>query len=61
MTPEVKPHCPECKATIETVGAGHYTEGSIPFWVVFCPYCGCSLGIHFEFQPKKTLFDLYHQ
>ena len=40
---EKKPHCPECRSTIEQLGMGKYPalEGLSIF---FCPVCGCTLG-----------------
>jgi hypothetical protein len=36
-----KPHCPECKSTIEQLGAW---RNDSPVALVFCPTCGCVLG-----------------
>jgi hypothetical protein len=39
---QVRPHCPECKSTIEQLG-GLINPG-MPL-VVFCVACGCALGV----------------
>jgi hypothetical protein len=38
---EVRPHCPECKSTIEQLGL---MRGTSPVDIFFCPVCGCVLG-----------------
>jgi hypothetical protein len=37
-----RPHCPECKSTIEQFGA---MRGEAPISAVWCPQCGCTLGV----------------
>jgi hypothetical protein len=37
-----RPHCPECKSTIEQLGA--LVNQGMPT-VCFCPQCGCTLGV----------------
>jgi hypothetical protein len=37
-----RPHCPECKSTIEQLG-GLVNEGAPT--VLYCPQCGCTLGV----------------
>jgi hypothetical protein len=37
-----RPHCPECRSTVETLGVW---RNDSPLWLVFCPVCGCTLGI----------------
>lgn len=39
---ETRPHCPECKSTLEQF-AMLQSEG--PITTIFCPACGCSLGV----------------
>lgn len=39
---KIRPHCPECRSTIETLGVG--TNAS-PAAFVFCPQCGCAFGV----------------
>lgn len=46
-----RPHCPECKSTIEQVGCS--TGDSAPVVTLFCPACGCSFGI----LPKSMMGD----
>lgn len=41
-TKQIRPHCPECKSTIEQLGA--LVNPGAPL-VVFCPVCGCTLGL----------------
>jgi len=38
-----RPHCPECRSTIEEIGV--WGNQSSPLAVVFCPACGCALGV----------------
>jgi Zn ribbon nucleic-acid-binding protein len=40
-TEKIRPHCPECKSTIEQLGIWH---SEAPVWVVFCTQCGRTLG-----------------
>lgn len=37
-----RPHCPECKSTLEQLGM---MKNDSPFNLIFCPTCGCSLGL----------------
>lgn len=36
-----RPHCPECRSTVEQVGV---LKGD-PISMLFCPSCGCTLGL----------------
>lgn len=38
---EMRPHCPQCRSTIEQLGIAR-NDG--PVWIAFCPMCGCTLG-----------------
>jgi hypothetical protein len=38
-----RPHCPECKSTVEQLGIWN-TDG--PVNLAFCAVCGCVLGTH---------------
>jgi Zn ribbon nucleic-acid-binding protein len=43
-TPKVeatRPHCPQCRSTIEQMGV---MRNESPIWLVFCVQCGCTLG-----------------
>lgn len=40
---QIRPHCPECKSTLEQLGM--LTHDAVPMATVFCPSCGCSLGM----------------
>lgn len=45
-TPTIKnkrPHCPECKSTIEQLGMMRSPES--PVNTIFCPTCGCVFGV----------------
>lgn len=37
-----RPHCPECRSTIEQLGVW---KSDAPLAVVFCATCGCVLGL----------------
>jgi len=37
-----RPHCPECRSTIEQLGM---MRGDAPVHTIFCPVCGCVLGV----------------
>lgn len=37
-----RPHCPECRSTIEQLGM---LTNAPPVDIVFCPQCGCVLGV----------------
>ena len=45
-----KPHCPECRSTLEQIG--NYSDSTFPVRIVFCPVCGCTLGISVD--PAKV-------
>lgn len=38
-----RPHCPECKSTIEQLGVWRSAES--PLWLTFCYVCGCVFGV----------------
>jgi len=38
---KVRPHCPECRSTIEQLGV---FRNESPVWLVFCSACGSVLG-----------------
>lgn len=38
-----RPHCPECKSTIEQLGVWRSDES--PLWLTFCYVCGCVFGV----------------
>ena len=38
-----RPHCPECKSTIEQLGVWRSDEA--PLWLSFCAMCGCVFGV----------------
>lgn len=38
-----RPHCPECKSSIEQLGVWRSDES--PLWLTFCPMCGCVFGV----------------
>jgi hypothetical protein len=38
-----RPHCPECKSTIEQLGV--WRSDDSPLWLSFCYVCGCVLGV----------------
>jgi hypothetical protein len=40
---EKKPHCPECRSTIEQLGRMRWDTASVDAY--FCSACGCILGI----------------
>ena len=51
-TPKIessKPHCPECKSTIEQLGV--WRSDTSPVWIAFCPVCGCTLGVTPALDP----------
>lgn len=37
-----RPHCPECKSSIEQLGMW---RSDAPVLIAFCPTCGCALGV----------------
>lgn len=37
-----RPHCPECKSTVEQLGC--WRSDTSPIWLVFCAMCGCIFG-----------------
>jgi hypothetical protein len=37
-----RPHCPECKSTVEELGVWRSEES--PLWIVFCASCGAVFG-----------------
>lgn len=45
-----RPHCPECRSTIEQLGVW---KNESPVVLLFCPQCGCTLGS----LPKDVLGD----
>lgn len=54
-TPESKkkrPHCPECKSTIEQLGV---MQNESPIVLVFCPNCGCVLSSALADQMLKAV------
>jgi hypothetical protein len=46
---KMKPHCPECKSTIEQMGVW---RNDSPVWLTFCVACGCVLG---SMPPAEAL------
>ena len=38
-----RPHCPECKSTVEQLGVWRSDES--PLWLAFCATCGCIFGV----------------
>lgn len=38
-----RPHCAECKSTIEQLGVWRSDEA--PLWLSFCVVCGCVFGV----------------
>jgi hypothetical protein len=38
-----KPHCAECKSTIEQLGV--WRSDTAPLWLSFCAVCGCVFGV----------------
>jgi hypothetical protein len=38
----IRPHCPECRSTIEQVGL---CQNDSPVDFLFCSQCGCTLGV----------------
>jgi hypothetical protein len=38
----VRPHCPECGSTIEQLAV---MKSDAPVCTIFCPVCGCVLGV----------------
>jgi hypothetical protein len=38
-----RPHCPDCKSTIEQLGV--WRSQQTPIWLVFCAMCGRTLGV----------------
>lgn len=38
-----RPHCPECKSTVEQLGVWRSAEA--PLWLAFCYVCGCIFGV----------------
>jgi hypothetical protein len=42
VTKTKRPHCPECKSTIEQLGM---LRSDSPVDVIYCPTCGCTLGV----------------
>lgn len=56
----IRPHCPECKSTVEQLGLSKGDES--PVATIFCAQCGCALGILPEsaitsLLPKKEPAD----
>jgi hypothetical protein len=49
---EKRPHCPECRSTIEQLGMMKYEAG--PVDLMFCPTCGCVLSLipKVRMEPK---------
>lgn len=43
VTQTKRPHCPQCRSTIEQMGVWRSDES--PVWLVFCTMCGCTLGV----------------
>lgn len=41
VTEQKRPHCPECKSTIEQLGVW---RNESPMALAFCPVCGCVFG-----------------
>jgi len=39
---QTRPHCQECKSTIEQLASG---ENESPMAIAFCPDCGCVFGM----------------
>lgn len=37
-----RPHCPECRSTIEQLGV--WRSNDSPVWIAFCSACGCVFG-----------------
>src|SRR5215471_18825122 len=42
VSKEKRPHCPECRSTIEQLGM---MRGDAPVDTIFCASCGCVLGV----------------
>ena len=40
VSKQKRPHCPECRSTIEQLGM----LGETPIGVIYCPACGCVIG-----------------
>lgn len=53
-----RPHCPECKSTIEELGVWRSDES--PLWLTFCYTCGCVFGVSRPIQglEKKPPLQL---
>lgn len=45
-----RPHCPECRSTVEQLGVWRSPEA--PLWLAFCATCGCIFG------PCKPIEEL---
>lgn len=41
VTDKIRPHCPECRSTIEQLGMW---KGDSPIAILFCAQCGCAFG-----------------
>ena len=42
-TKERRPHCSECKSTIEQMGC--WRADGVPWVILYCPVCGCVFGV----------------
>ena len=49
MNEQRRPHCPECRSTLEQLGVMRSEES--PFLLLFCSACGCTLGV----LPKASV------
>lgn len=46
-----RPHCPECKSTIEQLGV--WRSDDAPLWLTFCCVCGCVFGVSRPIEGLK--------
>ena len=51
ITKTKRPHCPECRSSIEQLGVW---KNESPLAITFCPMCGCTLGM-IPNEVAKTL------
>lgn len=50
-TEKSRPHCPECRSTIEQLGV---MRNDSPVWLAFCTSCGCNLGTVAQSEALKV-------